>query len=85
MGGYATVAPKLPDANGELTIANTEMLPYACVGVACAGLLYLVLATIIKIIGINKVMRFFPAGCNRPHHCGYRFGPGTHRYFQLQK
>jgi len=28
--------------------------------VACAGLLYLVLATIIKIIGINKVMRFFP-------------------------
>ena len=60
LGGYATVAPKLPDANGELTIANTEMLPYACVGVACAGLLYLVLATIIKIIGINKVMRFFP-------------------------
>ena len=48
LGGYATVAPKLPDANGELTIANTEMLPYACVGVACAGLLYLVLATIIK-------------------------------------
>ena len=60
LGGYATVAPKLPDANGELTIANTEMLPYACLGVACAGLLYLVLATIIKIIGINKVMRFFP-------------------------
>ena len=60
LGGYATVAPKLPDANGELTIANTEMLPYACLGVACAGLLYLVLATIIKIIGIDKVMRFFP-------------------------
>ena len=66
LGGYATVAPKLPDANGELTIANTEMLPYACVGVACAGLLYLVLATIIKIIGINKVMRFFPPGVTGP-------------------
>lgn len=60
LGGYATVAPKLADANGELTVANTEMLPYACLGVACAGLLYLVLALIIKLIGINKVMRFFP-------------------------
>ena len=60
LGGYAAVAPKLADAAGEYTIANKEMLPYACVGVACAGLLYLVLAWLIKIFGTGKVMRFFP-------------------------
>lgn len=59
LGGYATVAPMLTDANGQ-QIANKEMLPYACLGVACAGLVYLVLAAIIKLIGINRVMRFFP-------------------------
>ncbi|MGN1420528.1 MAG: uracil-xanthine permease family protein [Eubacterium sp.] len=55
LGGYATIAPMLDDGT-----PNKEMLPYACLGVACAGLLYLVLAAIIKLIGINKVMRFFP-------------------------
>ncbi|MGN1202062.1 MAG: uracil-xanthine permease family protein, partial [Eubacterium sp.] len=55
LGGYATVAPMLEDGT-----PNKEMLPYACLGVACAGLLYLVLAIIIKVIGINKVMKFFP-------------------------
>ena len=34
LGGYALVAPKLLDpATGEYTLANTEMLPYACGGV----------------------------------------------------
>lgn len=55
LGGYATVAPMLEDGT-----PNKEMLPYACLGVACAGLVYLVLATLIKLVGINKVMRFFP-------------------------
>lgn len=55
LGGYATIAPMLEDGT-----PNKEMLPYACLGVACAGLVYLVLAAIIKFIGINKVMRFFP-------------------------
>ena len=40
--------------------ANKEMLPYACLGVAAAGLLYLVLAAVIKIVGIKKVMKLFP-------------------------
>ena len=48
--GYFAIAP-----NGE-----PELLPYACFGVACAGLLYLVLATLIKAFGTKKVMRFFP-------------------------
>lgn len=60
LGGYAAIAPMLADEAGNATIANKEMLPYACVGVACAGLLYLVLALLIKIFGTGKVMRFFP-------------------------
>ncbi|HKM20726.1 MAG TPA: uracil-xanthine permease family protein [Lachnospiraceae bacterium] len=50
LAGYWAIAP-----NGE-----KELLPYACLGVACAGLLYLVLAAFIKAFGAKKVMRFFP-------------------------
>ena len=57
LGGYAAVAPMLGE-NGN--VPNKEMLPYACLGVACAGLVYLVLAALIKLVGINKVMKFFP-------------------------
>ncbi len=53
LGGYAAVAP-LDAAD------NAQKLPYACLGVACAGLVYLVLAALIKLVGINKVMTFFP-------------------------
>lgn len=50
IGGYAAIAP-----NGE-----RELLPYACVGVVAAGLLYVVLSLLIKLFGQKKVMRFFP-------------------------
>ena len=60
LGGFAIVAPKLLDANGEATIANTEMLPYACGGVVAAGLLYIIMAGLIKAFGIRKIMKFFP-------------------------
>lgn len=60
LGGYFAVAPMLDGPKGKGTIANTEMLPYACLGVACAGLLYLILSALIKVVGINKVMRLFP-------------------------
>ena len=56
LGGYAAIAP-LSGANG---MTNTQLLPYACIGVACAGLVYLVIAGLIKLIGIKKVMRYFP-------------------------
>ena len=59
LGGYAAIAPMLTDAAGN-QVANKELLPYACVGVACAGLLYLVMSLLIKIFGTAKVMRFFP-------------------------
>ena len=41
-------------------LPNKELLPYACFGVACAGLLYLVLALLIKLFGTGRVMKFFP-------------------------
>ena len=50
LAGYAAIAPK-----GE-----AALLPYACVGVACSGLLYLVLAALVKSFGTQRVMRFFP-------------------------
>jgi uracil permease len=55
LGGYAAVAPML--ANGA---PNTEMLPYACGGVFCAGLLYVALSALFKGFGPQKVMRYFP-------------------------
>ena len=60
IGGYAAVAPMLPDAAGEATIPNLELLPYACFGVVLAGLLYVVLSALFKVFGVKKVMRFFP-------------------------
>ncbi len=51
LGGYAAIT-----ALGE----PSKMLPYACFGVACAGLVYLLLALLFKLFGAKKVMRFFP-------------------------
>lgn len=59
IGGYLAVAPMVKDASGKM-VGNKELLPYACLGVACAGLLYLIVAALIKIVGVNKVMKLFP-------------------------
>ena len=56
LGGYAAIAP----AEGNGTMTQAELLPYACLGVAAAGLLYLVLALLIRVIGVSRVMKFFP-------------------------
>lgn len=55
LGGYFAIAPMLEDGS-----SNVEMIPYACFGVACAGLLYLVLAALIKLFSAGKIMKFFP-------------------------
>ena len=60
IGGYQAIAPMLADAEGNATVANTEMLPYACFGVACAGLLYVLLSALFKVFGTKTVMRYFP-------------------------
>lgn len=54
LGGYAAVAPLIDGA------PNTEMLPYASLGVVFAGLLYLVVALLFKLFDIKKVMKYFP-------------------------
>lgn len=55
LGGYAAIAPMAADGT-----PNKEMLPYACLGVACAGLVYLVVSALVKFVGVNKVMKLFP-------------------------
>ena len=60
LGGYAAIAPLLTDAAGHATVPNTAMLPYACAGVAMAGLVYLIMAGLFKLFGARKVMRYFP-------------------------
>ena len=57
LGGYAAVAPMLGEFQDQ---PNLEMLPYACFGVLCAGLMYVILAALFKAFGASKVMRFFP-------------------------
>lgn len=54
LGGYFAIAPMI---DGK---SNVEMIPYACFGVACAGLVYLVMALLFKIFSAGKVMKFFP-------------------------
>ena len=56
LGGFSTVAtlPAYEGMDPQLKLA------YALGGVVVAGLLYLVLALVIKLVGVKKVMRFLP-------------------------
>ncbi len=58
LGGFQAVSAlevgKFAGMTGE------EKLPYALGGVVVAGLMYLVVALIIKLVGVQKVMRFLP-------------------------
>ena len=60
LGGFSIVAPMLADADGNLTVANTKMLPYACAAIAFSGLVYLVASLLISTFGIRRIMKFFP-------------------------
>ena len=56
LGGYAAVV-----AMGEAQGLNaTESLPYACIGVFSAGIIYFILAGLFAAFGAKKVMRYFP-------------------------
>lgn len=72
IAGYAAIAP-----NGE-----AELLPYACLGVACAGLLYPVLAALFRAFGAKR-HALLPAGGDWPHRHFHRLDPGKFRYCQL--
>ena len=54
IGGYAAVAALFDNVEG------VNWVPYAGVGVVCAGLLYAVLSALFKAFGAKRVMRFFP-------------------------
>jgi uracil permease len=56
LGGYAAVVQM--GADQGLSLA--ESLPYACIGVLFAGLMYFILAGLFAAYGPQKVMRFFP-------------------------
>ncbi len=56
IGGYATVT-EMGTVQG---LSTAEALPYACVGVFFAGLLYFVLAGLFAMFGARRVMRYFP-------------------------
>lgn len=58
LGGFEAVAELNTGKFADMTMG--EKLPYACGGVVVAGALYLILALVIKLIGIRKVMRFLP-------------------------
>lgn len=56
IGGYLSVV----EMGNSFGLSATQSLPYACIGVACAGFLYFILAGLIAAFGTKKVMRFFP-------------------------
>ncbi len=58
LGGFATVANLNTGIYADMTYG--EKLPYACGGIVVAGLLYLLLAVVIKLVGVKKVMHFLP-------------------------
>ena len=58
LGGFASIASL--DTGIFANMPDSEKLQYACGGIFVAGLLYLVLAFIIKLIGVKRVMRFLP-------------------------
>ena len=56
LGGYAAVKA----AGVAMGYSDRVSLNYACIGVACAGLVYFVLALVCKAFGSKRVMKFFP-------------------------
>ena len=58
LGGFAAMGAM--DSGMYATMEAGEKLQYACGGIVVAGLLYVVLAAIIKVVGVHKVMRYLP-------------------------
>ncbi len=56
LGGYATIVAM----GADLGMTQAESLPFACVGVMASGLLYFVLAALVKAFGVKRVMKLFP-------------------------
>ena len=74
IAGYAAIAP-----NGE-----AHLLPYACLGVACAGLLYLVVSALFKAFGPAAHHAVLSAGGHGPHRHLHRAYSGKLGHCQLR-
>lgn len=59
LGGYAAVQTLVGNANAAQG-ASVNWIPYAGIGVAAAGLIYVLLSGLFKVFGPAKVMRYFP-------------------------
>ena len=57
IGGYNAITGF--DSSSGVPV-NSDLLVYACFGVACAGLMYVILSALFKAYGVKKVMKFFP-------------------------
>ena len=58
LGGFAAMGAM--DQGIYAAMEASEKLQYACGGIVVAGLLYVVLASIIKVVGVHKVMHYLP-------------------------
>ena len=58
LGGFAAMGAM--DQGIYAAMDASEKLQYACGGIVAAGLLYVVLAAIIKAVGVHKVMHYLP-------------------------
>ena len=58
LGGFETMSRL--DQGIYAGMEPAEKLQYACGGIVAAGLLYLILALLVKVVGVRKVMRFLP-------------------------
>lgn len=58
LGGFYTVANLNSGMYANMSV--NDKAAYACGGVVIAGLMYFILAAIIRLVGVNRVMRFLP-------------------------
>ena len=58
LGGFQAMAEM--DAGIYATMEASEKLQYTCGGIVVAGLLYVLLALIIKAVGVHRVMHYLP-------------------------
>ena len=58
LGGFAAMGAM--DSGMYAAMEASEKLQYACGGIVVAGLLYVVLALIIKAVGVHRVMHYLP-------------------------
>jgi len=64
LGGFYTIANL--NTGNFASLSKIEKFPYACGGIVIAGLIYLILAGFVKIIGVRKIMHFLPPVVTAP-------------------